>query len=123
MQGRRLDRVGSLIQMELSKLLLMRMRDPRLGFVTVTHVDVAADLKTANVFYSVMGDEKAKKDTQIALEKAAGFLQKEIARTLILRFTPKLTFKLDRSLDEGMKIDKIIRDIQKEEGEASGSDR
>ena len=114
MQGKRLDRVGHLIQMELGQLVLHRMKDPRLGFVTITHVSVAPDIRSARVFYSVMGDEKAKQDTKIALEKAAGFLQREIAATIELRFTPKLTFSLDETLDRGMEIDRILHKIEGE---------
>ena len=113
--GKRIDRVGHLIQMELGQLILHRVKDPRLGFVTVTHVSVTPDMKSARVFYSVMGDDKKKKDSQIALEKAAGFLQREIGTAIQLRYTPKLTFALDDSLDRGMEIDKVLRQIQKED--------
>lgn len=115
MQGRRTERVGSLIQMELSQLILMRVKDPRLGFVTVTHVDVTPDLKSARVFYSVMGNDKVKSDSQLALEKAAGFLQKEIGTTLKLRYTPRLQFCFDDSLDRGLEIDRVLRDIKTKE--------
>ena len=114
MRGKRIDRVGHLIQMELSQLILHRVKDPRLGFVTLTHVSVTPDLRSARVFYSVLGDENAKKGSQIALEKSAGFLQKEIGTALKLRNTPKLTFSLDDSLDRGMEIDRVLRDIQRE---------
>ena len=114
MQGRRRDRVGHLIQMELGSLILHRVKDPRLGFVTVTHVNVAPDLRSACVFYSTLGDEKVKKGSQIALEKAAGFLQKEIGTALELRYTPKLKFIFDDSLDQGIAIDRVLRQIDKE---------
>lgn len=115
MQGKRLDRVNHLIQMELSQLILHRVKDPRLGFVTITNVSVAPDLRSAAVFYSALGDDKAKKNTQIALEKASGFLQKEIGSALELRYTPKLKFIFDDSLDRGMEIDKVLRKIHQEE--------
>ena len=112
MQGKRVDRVGHLIQMELGQLILHRVKDPRLGsFVTVTHMSPSADLKSAMVFYSVLGDEKKKQEVQRALEKAAGFFQKEIATVLTLRYTPKLKFSYDDSLDRGFEIDRVIRDI------------
>lgn len=114
MQGKRLDRVGHLIQMELSQLILTRVKDPRLGFVTVTHVDVSPDIRSAAVYYSVMGSVEAKRDSQAVLEKAAGFLQREIGAALKLRYTPRLLFKLDESLDRGMEIDSVLRTIQKE---------
>jgi len=71
MQGKRTDRVGHLIQMELSQIVLHKLKDPRLGFVTITHVDVAPDLKSARVFYSVLGDEKVKASSQAALDRSA----------------------------------------------------
>ena len=115
MQGKRIDRVGHLIQMELGQLILHRVKDPRLGFVTITQVSVTPDLKSARVFFSVLGDQKARKESQGALEKATGFLQKEIGVALQLRYTPRLTFQLDESLDRGMEIDKVLRDIRKDE--------
>lgn len=115
MQGKRIDRVGHLIQMELSQLILHRVKDPRLGFVTLTHVNVTPDLRSACVFYSALGDAKAKEGTQIALEKSAGFLQKEIGTALQLRYTPRLKFVFDDSLDRGLEIDKVIREIHKDE--------
>lgn len=114
MQGKRIQRVGHLIQMELGRLIVTKVKDPRLGFVTVTHVDVTPDLKSARVFYSAMGDERAKKASQTALEKAAGFLQKEVGDILKLRYTPRLKFILDDSLDHGLEIDRVLRAIDKE---------
>jgi len=115
MQGKRTDRVGHLIQMELSQLILHKVKDPRLGFVTVTHVDVMPDLKSARVFFSIMGDEKSKSASQTALQKAAGFLQKEIGNVLKLKYTPKLHFCIDDSLDRGLEIDEVIRKIHNED--------
>ena len=114
MQGKRADRVSHLIQMELSDLILRRLKDPRLGFVTVTHVDITADLKSARVFYSVMGSDKVKADSHAALEHATGFLQSKVGAVLQLRYTPRLTFIVDNSLDRGMEIDRVLRDIHKE---------
>lgn len=115
MQGKRIDRVGHLIQMELGQLILHRIKDPRLGFVTITHVSVTPDLRSACVFFSALGDAKARRESQIALEHSAGFLQKEIGTALKLRYTPKLKFMFDDSLDRGMEIDKVIREIHRNE--------
>lgn len=111
MLGKRIDRIGHLIQMELSRVVVSKLKDPRLGFVTITHVDVSPDIKQAKVFYSVLGDDKVKKKTQEALEKAAGFLQRELAAVITLRYTPKLTFHFDDSVSRGLEIDRVIRDI------------
>lgn len=117
MQGKRIDRVGHLVQMELSQLILHRVKDPRLGFVTITHVNVAPDLRSACVFYSSLGDQKARKETQTALEKSSGFLQREIGVALQLRYTPKLKFEYDDSIDQGLEIERVLKDIQKKEAE------
>lgn len=106
--------MGSLIQSELSELILKRLKDPRIGFVTITGVDIAPDLKQARVYYSVLGEEKEKGGTQKALEHAAGFLQHGIADALKLRFTPKLTFHLDQSLKEGERVEKILHKLESE---------
>ncbi len=120
MQGKRLDRVSHLIQMEISNLLLHRIKDPRIGFVTVTHVGVAPDLRTARVFYSVLGDAKSRAACQIGLEKAAGFLQREIGVALKLRFTPVLTFAYDDTNDRRMEIDQTLKKIDDMNSEGSG---
>lgn len=115
MQGKRTERVASLLQMELSKLILERVKDPRLGFVTVTHVKITSDLKSAVVFLSVMGDKKKKEDSMKVLEGAKGFLQHEVGIALKLRYTPKLQFELDDSLDKDFEIGRVLRQIEDKE--------
>ena len=114
--SRRTERVASLIQGVLAELVQKKLKDPRLGFVTVTGVEIGADLKEARVYYTVLGKEKDRANTQRALENAAGFLQHEIAEQLKLRFTPKLSFHIDEGLEEGMRIERIIHDLHKEDG-------
>lgn len=120
MQGKRTERVASLLQMELSHLILERVKDPRLGFVTVTHVKITADLKSAVVFLSVLGDAKKKEETFKVLQHAAGFLQHEVGIALKLRYTPKLQFELDDSLDKDFEIGQVIRKIEDREKDAGG---
>ena len=117
MQGKRADRVGHQLQMEIGRLLLAKMKDPRLGFVTVTHVDMSPDLKSACVFYSVLGAGEVREETQRILEKSSGFMQREIAHVLKLRYTPKLIFRFDDSLDRGMEIDRVIRNIHRKDAD------
>lgn len=118
MQGKRTDRVGHLIQMELSQLILHKLKDPRLGFVTITYVSVTPDLKSACVFYSSLGDEKARRDTGIALEKACGYLQRQVGAVLQLRNTPRLKFLYDESIDKGLEVDQVLRKIHDEDANA-----
>ena len=115
MQGKRVERVGELIRNELGRAVVSELRDPRVGFVTITHVDVSADLHYAKVHYSVMGDEEKRKRTQEALTHAKGFLQKDLARVLNLRYTPQLEFSLDQSVDHSLEIEGILKEIRKED--------
>lgn len=105
----------SLIQIELGEVILKKLKDPRIGFVTLTGVRVTPDLKSARVYYSVLGKEKEKAEARMGLEHARGFLQHEIAEALKLRFTPKLDFHLDESLEESFRIDQILQDWHHED--------
>ena len=112
MQGKRVERVSELIRTELGNAIVNRIRDPRVGFVTITRVQVSADLHYAKVFYSVMGDEAKRAKTQEALNHARGFLQKDLAQELNLRYTPHLDFYLDDSLDHSLKINSILNELR-----------
>lgn len=114
--SRRTDRIASLIRAELGELVLRKLKDPRIGFVTITRVEITPDLKLAQVFFSVLGQEKEKVEAGQALEHAAGFLQHAIAVALKLRFTPKLTFHLDESLEESLRIQEILQKLKRENG-------
>ena len=111
---KRVARVAELIRMELADIILNELKDPRLGFITVMGVEVAPDLRDAKVFISVMGTEKEKKSTLIALDHSKGFLQYRINESLRLQYTPRLHFKLDESIDNSLKIDKILKKINDE---------
>lgn len=115
MQGKRTERVASLLQMELGTLILEQIKDPRLGFVTVMNVKITADLKSAVVFVSIMGDKKKKDESMKVLERAAGFLQHEVGAALQMRYTPKLQFELDDSLDKDFEIGQVIRKIEEKD--------
>lgn len=113
--SRRTERMESLVQIELGELVLKKLKDPRVGFVTITRVRIAPDLKTARVYYSALGAEEQKKEVGRGLEHAKGFLQREIAVSLKLRFTPKLSFSLDDTLDESLRIDQILYQLHENE--------
>ena len=115
MQGKRTDRFNALIRNELGRIITTRLKDERLGFVTVTEADISPDLKHCKVYVSVMGSEKECRDTLAALDHSEGFLKRQLADTLKLRFTPKLIFKLDTTMERSMRIDKIFKQIHDEE--------
>ena len=112
MQGKRGDRVGHLLQKELSQLIIERVKDPRIGFVTITHVKMAPDMKSAVIFFSVFGDKKKKEESLKTLKRSTGFLQREMGRVLDLRYTPRLHWEIDDSFEETMKMDKVLRDLK-----------
>jgi len=113
--GKRTERIGEQIRVELGKLLLTKTKDPRLGFATITRVEMSADLKYAKVHYSVLGDAAAREKTAEALESAHGYLQHEISTVLKLRFTPSLKFYYDESTEYSIQIESIIRKIHEED--------
>ncbi len=115
MQGKRVDRVAELVRAQLGSAILSHLRDPRVGFVTVTRVELSADLHYAKVFCSVIGDPTKRRETHEALNHARGFLQRELARELNLRYTPHLDFYLDESLDHSLEIGGLLNEIHKEE--------
>jgi len=108
MPKRRQERVTERIHQELSDLLLRRMRDPRLGFVTVTDVEVTPDLKLATVFVSVLGDQEAAQSAVAGLQHASSYIRRELAQTLQMRIVPELRFLLDDSWERGARIDELL---------------
>jgi len=111
MQGKRLDRVNQLIKEEISLLLQRELKDPRLGFVTVTDVETTKDLRTAKVFVSVLGDEAQWKASMAALLSARGFIRAWLRQHLDLRVTPELDFRADRSMEHAARIQELLKQL------------
>ena len=117
----RQERLGELIAAELSELLRTRVKDPHVGFASITHVEVSGDLRHAKVFVSVMGNAEEQAETMKALRRATGFLRHELATRIVLRYMPELVFKLDTSIEEGARILALIQQVEQEEQQkASG---
>ncbi|MDA8352374.1 MAG: 30S ribosome-binding factor RbfA [Firmicutes bacterium] len=110
----RASRVGEQVKKELSHVLQHEMKDPRIGFVTVTAVEMSGDLQQAKVFISVLGNEEQKDQTLLGLEKAKGFLRTEIGRRVQLRHTPELIFKFDESIEHGQYISKLLEEVNRD---------
>ena len=109
------ERVAEGIRQTVAAFLTGNVRDPRVGFVTVTGVEVSPDLTHARVRVSVMGSEEEKDRSLEGLASAARFLRAQLARELRLRLTPELRFELDRGLDHAQRIDRVLRELK--EGE------
>ncbi|NQW04109.1 MAG: 30S ribosome-binding factor RbfA [Acidobacteria bacterium] len=123
-QGARPDRVGEQIRQELSQILSQQAHDPGIGFLTLTRVKVTADLQLARVLYTVFGDDKQRKETQKALERALPFLRRQIASRLRLRRVPDLQFFYDESIAQQARVEQILFDLQRErDNQAPKADR
>jgi|SRR5215468_10779136 len=120
MQGKRLERVNQLIKEEISMLLQRELKDPRLGFVTVTEVDVTPDLKHAKVYVSVLGAEEQWASSLAALESARGFVWGWLRRHLDLRVTPELVFRPDRSMEHAAHIQALLAGLTSRRDEPEG---
>ena len=108
------ERLASQIQKEISILLLNEVKNPKIGYVTITEVRITKDLSFATVYYTVMGDANRIKITQEALESSEGYIKSEIAKKVKMRKIPKYIFKFDESLETGNRISKIIDNFDKE---------
>jgi ribosome-binding factor A len=113
----RATRVGEQMKKELSDIIGRKLKDPRIGFVTVTDVRVTGDLQQAKVYISVLGDEEQRQNTLKGLEKAKGFIRSEIGQRIRLRKTPEIFFEIDESIEYGNRIEQLIRQISNEQEE------
>ena len=121
-QGHRPDRVGDQIRQELSELLSRgAVHDPGIGFITLTRVQMSPDLQLARVFYTSLGDPKARTETAKALGRASAFLRRQIGSRLRLRRVPEIEFRFDESVQHQDRIEQILRDLHAEETQRAGS--
>lgn len=119
MQYKRAERVSDQIKREVSQIIQRQVKDPQMGFITVTDVEMTDDLRIARVFYSVLGNGQKKKDTRLALERARNFIQMEIGKRVKIKHTPSISFGYDNSIEYGAHIEGLIRKIH---GQNEGKD-
>jgi ribosome-binding factor A len=115
----RQEKLGELIAAELSELLRNRVKDPRVGFASITRVEVSGDLRHAKVFVSVMGTPEEQAATMKGLRNATGYLRHELAERIVLRYMPEINFRLDTSIEEGARILELIRQVEEEDERAA----
>lgn len=111
----RVRKLQEFIKQEVSQMLMRGLKDPRIGFTTVTDVHVTGDLREATIYVSLFGSDKEKEDTLIALKHASGHVRTELGKVLKLRHIPTITFDKDTSLDYSMHIESILNEIKKDE--------
>ncbi|MBN1380720.1 MAG: 30S ribosome-binding factor RbfA [Deltaproteobacteria bacterium] len=115
MPFKRADRVADLIQIELSDILLRQIQDPRLKMLTITDVKLTDDLRSAKIFFIEMGKDECDPQCMLGLEKATGFLKRELGKRLQLRYVPDIRFIVDNSFAHGSRIEKLIAEIHQSE--------
>ena len=118
----RLQRVGDLVRAEVSDLMLRGLKDPRIGFASVTEVRVSPDLRHARVYISVLGDDSKVRSALAGLRSASGYIQRELGSRLRLRYTPKLTFIHDESIERAAHMDELFRKLHNETAQQTDSD-
>ncbi len=109
--GLKKDKMDNIIQKEVSEIIQFDLKNPKIGFVTITDVDVTSDMSYAKIFVSFLGQDARKEAGLKALNQSKGFIRSELAKRLTIRKTPELIFQLDNSLEKGNKIEKILHDI------------
>ena len=110
-ESRRSQRVADLVRAEISRLVLIDAHDPELRKVTITDVLMPADLRSARVYFSALGGEAEREQALAALDRASGFLRREVGRRCQLRYAPELHFFADRSIERGARIEEILSEV------------
>lgn len=115
MSSQRAQRVAETIHKEISSLLIKGLKDPRIGFVTITAVDVTPDLRQAKVYYTLMGSQEERVQTQSGLDSSSSYIRQQLGRHLRLRYTPEVRFEYDASFDYGQRIEQLLSEVKTDE--------
>ena len=112
MASQRAQRVAETIHHEISNLLIKGLKDPRIGFVTITSVDVTPDLRQAKVYFTLMGSQEDRQQTQSGLDSSAPYVRQQLGKVLRLRHIPEICFIYDASVDYGQHIEKLLSEVK-----------
>lgn len=112
MSARRTERLAGQIREELAGMIMAGLKDPRIGFVTVTRVALTEDLRVARISVGVLGDQGQRDKTMAGLRQASGFLRRELGRRLRVRHTPELAFEYDQGLDATDRVARLLEEIK-----------
>lgn len=119
MASQRQRKVQELLVQEISEIIRRELKDPHIGFVTITDAEVSPDLRHARVFYSVLGEQSAQEETGKALNRAAGFIRGEFARRASMRYVPEIKFFFDPSVERGARIHELLEQVRREDEDAA----
>jgi ribosome-binding factor A len=122
MEGKRSEKIADLIQKEISHMLVRTLKDPRIGFVTITRVAVSEDYRMAKVYFSVPGSSDEREKSTDGLNSAKGYVRKELGRRIRLKHVPEITFEFDPSIEYAIHIGEVIEQIKKEREDKGDED-
>lgn len=122
MSGHRRARVAEEIREQIAAVIARELKDPRIGFVTVTRVEVSADLAYAKAFVSVLGDSKQRADSLSGLKQATGFVRRELGRRMRMRVLPELQFVYDKGVDATDRVARLLEQVRARDDDAEGED-
>ena len=122
MEGKRSEKVADLIQKEISEMLVRTIKDPRIGFITITRVTVTEDCRSAKVHYSVVGTFSEREQSMNGLNSAKGYIRRELAHRIKLKYTPEIEFQFDPSIEYAVHMGKLIHRLQEERAKEKGED-
>jgi ribosome-binding factor A len=111
MEGKRSEKVADLIQKEISQMLVKSIKDPRIGFVTITRVTVSEDCRFAKIYFSVAGTVEEREKSRMGLDSAKGYVRKELGRRIRLRYTPEIMFQFDPSIEYAIHMEELIQSL------------
>ena len=114
--GKRSEKVADLIHKEISEMLIKSLKDPRIGFVTITRVMVSEDCRFAKIYFSVMGSLSERDKSAMGLNSAKGYIRKELGKRMGLKFTPEIMFQFDPSIEYAIHIEEVIQHLHQKEG-------
>jgi ribosome-binding factor A len=114
-------KVQELLVQEISDIVRRELKDPRIGFVTITDAQVTPDLRHARVFFSVLGEAEQREETGKALNRASGFVRGEFARRAQMRYVPDIRFEFDTALERGLRISQLLEQVRQDDNSAPGS--
>ncbi len=122
MEGKRSEKVADLIQREISEMLIKSLKDPRIGFVTITKVGVSEDCRLARVYFSVAGTPAERERSIKGLQSATGYVRKILGQRLRLRYTPEIIFQFDPSIEYAIHLEEVMHQIRQEKDEKENAD-
>ena len=121
--GIRSERVEGQLKKEISRILLEDLKDPRIGFVTITRIDLTKNLRYARIYFSILGDDDAKEESLAGIKSSIGYIRKLIAERMNLRYVPELYFKLDNSIEYSINLEKTFERIKHEHKDNQAGDK